>query len=119
MKFILEAENLEERVAMLNSAIEVMMVLSELNNLNRVISVDSAIEDSGVHRLKFTLNALNERYRNFLDECHELVSDHYRRYREKLRSINSTCVPFMGMYCTYLSNIVHIEDGNRDRPNTE
>eukprot|EP00118_Oscarella_pearsei_P019533 m.208247 g.208247 ORF g.208247 m.208247 type:complete len:1270 (+) comp39702_c0_seq23:557-4366(+) len=108
---IVENESLEERAAVINRLVDIMNVLHELNNFDGVIAIVSAFNSSSIHRLEHTMKELKPHRRQFLEEMNQMTQDHYKKYKEKLRSINPPCVPFAGLY---LTNLLHIEAGNKD-----
>ncbi|XP_048456064.1 son of sevenless homolog 2 [Rhincodon typus] len=110
-KCIVEAENFEERVAILGRIIEILQVFQELNNFNGVLEIVSTVNSVPVYRLDHTFEVLPERKKKVLEEAVDLSQDHFKKYLAKLKSINPPCVPFFGIY---LTNILKTEVGNPD-----
>jgi len=110
-KVIMETDNMEERVTVMHRMLEIMQVLQEHNNFNGVLAITSALNSSAVHRIITTKEKLPSHLIKALEDATSLISDHFKLYLEKLRSINPPCVPFFGQY---QSNILFLEEGNPD-----
>ena len=49
---------------------------------------------------------MNHKYVRALEEAHELNADHFKKYSEKLRSVNPPCVPFLGEFSSLVLFII-------------
>lgn len=111
-KEIVECPNLDERVAIFIRLIDMLQVLYDLNNFNGLFEIISAFERASIYRLDLTFNSLPHRSLKIFNDFRELKKDgHFQRYKELLGQINPPCVPFFGIY---LTQILHLEDGNPD-----
>lgn len=113
-KEIVYTENLDERVALVSRLIDIMEVLKDLNNFAGMFVVNAAFESSAVYRLKNTLGAVPARKLQIFEEMKVISSseNNFSKYKERLRNINPPCVPFLGMYMSW---IVFIKEGNENK----
>lgn len=113
-KEIVTMENMEERVALVSRLVDIMDVLLNLNNFAGMFVINAAFESASVYRLKNTFKTLHHNHKKKLEEMKPITSSYmgYKCYKEKLRTINPPCVPFLGMYMSW---IVFMKDGNEDK----
>ena len=110
-KIIVETDNIEERQAVMNRILEIMIVLQEQNNFNGMLAISACFESAPIHRLKLTNDGLRSNLKNAKEEAMDLLKKNYNIYWKRLREINPPCVPFFG---THLSHIFFLEEGNPD-----
>ncbi|CAI4223522.1 unnamed protein product [Auanema sp. JU1783] len=106
---IVESDSLEERVAMLSRAVEVMYVFEDLHNFTGIVTFLSALHSSSVNRLRNCFDRLDSDKMKCYERLDNLCDSRYKNLSNRLKDINPPCVPFSGLY---MSTIFRFETGN-------
>lgn len=90
-----------------------MTHLEKINNFNSLTAISAGLNNSAVHRLKFTMEDLPESYKQDWALVQEKMStdNNSRTYRDLLHQATPPVMPYLGLY---LTDITFIEDGNPD-----
>ncbi|KAF9405425.1 hypothetical protein BGZ94_003544, partial [Podila epigama] len=83
----------------------------KLNNFDTLTAISCAIESTPVKRLYNTWEGISKSYVERSVQLRKMISSdlNYSVYRAKLKTVQSPCIPFLGLYLTV---IAYIEDGN-------
>ncbi|ORX98334.1 ras GEF [Basidiobolus meristosporus CBS 931.73] len=110
---IVREEDLKNRSNILKYFIRVGEKCLQLNNYNTLFSIVSALNSSGVNRLKRTQELLSRKYSVILNQQSSIVNRHknFQVYRELLQRSSTPCLPFLGLY---LTDLTFTYDGNKD-----
>lgn len=109
-KIILEASDLEMRIAIYNRAIQIMGELRKLNNFTGLLSIGSALESAAINRLPLTTNNIWPENKKIIDDYRQLTDSHQKKLEYELRNCNPPCIPYLGSYQTKL---LHANEGNK------
>jgi son of sevenless len=117
---IIKCDNIKDRIAMIKLIVQVAVELKNLQNYNSLNSVVSSLNNSAVRRLKNTFSTLQKEL-STIDELQSLMSNNlnFKKHRELVDFVTTSCIPFLGMYLTDLTFIGKFkikisEDGNKN-----
>ena len=108
-KSILDTKNLEERQAIMNRILEIMVAFQDINNFNGMFAITAVMESASIHRLQKTKDGIRKELSHKLQEVLSLSEKHHSKYMERLHQINPPVVPYFG---TYLDRLFKFEEGN-------
>ncbi|EFC43246.1 hypothetical protein NAEGRDRAFT_50007 [Naegleria gruberi] len=108
---ILSEPSLKERKTILTKMIQIAEECRKLNNFNAVFEIVSGLQNSAVHRLKKTWEALKSESRRDHEELLAIISgdNNFRAIRHAILYVKPPCIPYIGVF---LTDLTFIEDGN-------
>jgi len=108
---ILSQQQITSRVATLKRLIKIAHVCKKMNNYNTMMEIAAGLNMGAVARLVKTWAALDTKSKARYEELMQLthVTNNCRAYRDKLKTLTSPALPYLGLY---LKDLTFIEDGN-------
>ncbi|KAI9832950.1 MAG: hypothetical protein M1826_000729 [Phylliscum demangeonii] len=109
---ILEVVDVKRRAAVVKQWVKIAKRCLELNNYDTLMAIISALNSSGILRLKKTWDALSSKTRSRLEELRSVmdVARNYAVLRQQLQNHVPPCLPFVGIY---LTDLTFIDVGNQ------
>eukprot|EP00301_Raphidiophrys_heterophryoidea_P025032 c8299_g1_i1.p1 GENE.c8299_g1_i1~~c8299_g1_i1.p1 ORF type:complete len:696 (-),score=177.61 c8299_g1_i1:27-2114(-) len=109
----LSSKDVKVRAQTLSKMIQIAHYCFELQNFNDAKAMVAATQSAPLYRLRKTWEKVKEKEMKWISEIDVALSSErsYRLCREKLANLAPPCVPYLGMF---LSDLVFIEDGNKD-----
>uniref|UniRef100_A0A5K3F8N1 DH domain-containing protein n=1 Tax=Mesocestoides corti TaxID=53468 RepID=A0A5K3F8N1_MESCO len=104
---VISRSEVPERAACIEKWIAIADICRCLQNYNGVLQICAGLENSSVHRLRGTWEAVSKQSRQSLEKLLTLVAAtaRFKNMREALHRCDPPCIPYLGMYLTDLSFI--------------
>ncbi|CAH2011128.1 unnamed protein product [Acanthoscelides obtectus] len=104
---ILKCKNLKARVAAIEKWAAVCDICRYLQNFNGVLQICSAFTNTFVCRLTNTWEKVSKTTKNTIEKLQSIVAPdgHYRALRDTLHRCDPPCIPYLGLYLSYLAFI--------------
>jgi len=105
---------IKNRVKVMEKLINLAYQLRLMNNFHYVIALISGLNNSSVHRLKWTNAKISKQSMKIRTELEVLMSmeGSFKNYRAAISKIKPPCIPYIGV-C--LTDLTFSEDGNPDK----
>ncbi|KAF8931754.1 hypothetical protein BGZ47_011701 [Haplosporangium gracile] len=108
---VVDEQDVKRRVTIVKHWIEVGEECLKMNNFDTLMAITNGIESTPVSRLYNTWEGINKAYLDRFLQLKKAISSeaNYSAYRNKLKTVQTPCIPFLGLY---FKAITYIEDGN-------
>ncbi|ESO10305.1 hypothetical protein HELRODRAFT_91957, partial [Helobdella robusta] len=108
---ILSSKSAKSRCDILSQFIKVAKKLLELNNLHSLMAVLSALQSAPIYRLSKTWTLLSRKDRSAFERLSDLFqeSNNRQKLRDYMSCVKLPCIPYLGIYWCYLTDIVYID----------
>ncbi|QRV77634.1 cell division control protein 25 [Ceratobasidium sp. AG-Ba] len=110
---VLDKEDARRRAAIIKQFINVAERCRNLHNYSTMAALIAGLNSTPIRRLKRTWEQVPQRWVLMLDDVESTLDSgkNFTGYKQRLKTVDAPCVPFLGVYLTVLT---FIQDGNKD-----